>query len=86
VLERKGDEISIRQHITNLKDEENMNDIKACKTACGEMFPDICEECDPDKCQKKFVSTSDLKAAVNLYCDNPQGWESNDLFQKYGCV
>jgi hypothetical protein len=33
-----------------------------------------------------FISTSDLKAAVTSYCTNPQGWESDDLFNTYGYV
>jgi hypothetical protein len=88
VLERKGDGMSIGQHIA-LNIEEEMTEDKACKTICGEKFPDVCgEECDPDQCVKynSFVSTYDLKAAVYSYCTNPQGWESDDLFNTYGCV
>jgi hypothetical protein len=88
VLERKNDGMSIGQHIAwDL--EEEMTEDEACKNICGVKFLDVCgEECDPDQCKKynSFISTSDLKAAVNSYCTNPQGWESDDLFNTYGCV
>jgi hypothetical protein len=49
VLERKDDEMSIGQHISLNIIEKEMTEDEACKTICGEKFPDVCgEECDPD--------------------------------------
>jgi hypothetical protein len=102
VLERKNDGMSIGQYIAwNLEEEMTEDEVckticgEKFLDVCG-------EECDPDRCEKinsfiitsdltaavevSFISTSDLKAAVNSYCTNPQGWESDDLFNTYGCV
>jgi len=50
VLSRNAGGHRVRDRISWLQGNRGMSEIQACKTVCSTEFPNICGECNPDRC------------------------------------
>eukprot|EP00551_Chaetoceros_affinis_P006935 CAMPEP_0203683208 /NCGR_PEP_ID=MMETSP0090-20130426/47400_1 /ASSEMBLY_ACC=CAM_ASM_001088 /TAXON_ID=426623 /ORGANISM="Chaetoceros affinis, Strain CCMP159" /LENGTH=721 /DNA_ID=CAMNT_0050552337 /DNA_START=1352 /DNA_END=3517 /DNA_ORIENTATION=- len=57
VLNRDADRHKVGARIDWLEANRGMSETRACKTVCGAEFPNVCRECDPDRCEGGPVPT-----------------------------